>query len=153
MKLKSILETISAKYMYRLSYLANNYRDPFLRQVENEIGLTRPELTILFCLAQKDGINAKDVADLTRQPKNTLSRGAEILERKGLITRRTDERDRRRSIMHITEQGLECYDRMRVFYEEAEQRMLAPLNRKDLADLDRVFAKMCNFVAEQNGSD
>ena len=81
-------------------------------------------MTILFCLAQKDGINAKDVADLTRQPQNTLSRGAEILERKGLITRRTDQRDRRRNIMHITEQGLKCYGRIQILYEEAEERML-----------------------------
>ena len=152
MKLRSLLNDVSAKYMYRLSYLANNYRDPFLREVERIHGLTRPELTILFCLAQRDGINAKDVADLTRQPKNTLSRGAEILEKKGLITRRTDQRDRRRSMMLITQEGMRLYDHMLALYEEAEQRMLTPLDEKDLADLDRVFGKMCNFIAEQNGN-
>lgn len=150
MKLKSILDEISAKYLFRLSYLANNFRDPWLREVEREFGLTRPEVTILVCLANKDGINAKDVADITRQPKNTLSRGAVILEEKGLITRRNDPRDRRRSILHITSEGMAFYEKVMPLYRDRERRMLVPLSEKDLQELDRLMALMCDHVARHN---
>ena len=151
MKLKPMLDEISAKHMFRFAYLANNYRDPFLRQVEQDLGLTRPEVTILFCLANTDGITAKDVADVTRQPKNTLSRGSVFLERKALITRQDDENDRRRSLLFITPKGQELYKKALKVYEDAERCMLSPLDDKDLADLDRVLRKMCIWVAEQNG--
>ena len=106
MKLKKFLENIPAKYLFRLSYLANHFRDPFLRQCEQELGLTRPEASILFCLASQDGITAKDVADVTRQPKNTLSRGSLILEGKGLITReKRPERPAAKQAPHYRKRG------------------------------------------------
>lgn len=145
-----MLDDISAKYLYRLSYLANYYRDPFLRQAELRYGLTRPEVTILFCLAYSDGINAKDVAEVTRQPKNTLSRGAVTLEKKGLIIRKVDEEDRRRSILRVTEKGADLYAKIIPLYEECEHRMLAPLNDRELAELDLLMTRLCNHVVDQN---
>lgn len=147
------MDEISAKYLYRLSYLANNFRDTFLRQVEQEFGLTRPEVTILFCLANRDGITAKDVSEVTRQPKNTLSRGAVILEDKGLITRTNDQKDRRRSLLKLTEKGCTFYDKVLPLYEQSERRMLAPLNEEELIQLDHLMARLCNHVADQNGAD
>ena len=153
MKLTPLLEEISAKYLYRLAYLMNNYRDPWLRQVEQEFGLTRPEVTILVCLGNINGITAKDVADVTRQPKNTLSRGALLLEKKGWITRSDDQGDRRRNIMHITEQGQKLYEEIMPTYEKAEHVMLTPLDEKDLVDFNRILAKLCEYVAAQTGND
>jgi len=147
-----MLDEISTKYLFRFAYLMNNYRDPWLRQVEKEFGLTRPEVTILFCLGQIDGITAKDVADITRQPKNTLSRGSLVLENKKLIARENDQRDRRRSILNITEKGRQICDRVVESYQQIEHNMISPLNRKDLQDLDRILKKMCKRVADQNGS-
>ena len=145
-----MLDEISAKYLYRLAYLANYYRDPFLRQAEQEYGLTRPEVTILFCLAYSDGINAKDVAEVTRQPKNTLSRGAVTLEKKGLIVREVDREDRRRSILRVTEKGADLYAKIIPLYEECERRMLTPLTDRELAELDLLMTRLCNHVAAEN---
>lgn len=152
MKLIPMLDEFSAKHLFRFSYIMNNYRDPWLRQVEQQFGLTRPEVSILFCLAKIDGITAKDVADITRQPKNTLSRGSVILEDKKLITRLNDQKDRRRSILHITQKGYNLYKQALKQYEQVEYSMLSPLNKKDLKDLDRVLKKMCDWVSDQNGT-
>ncbi|MCF8026186.1 MAG: MarR family winged helix-turn-helix transcriptional regulator [Desulfobacteraceae bacterium] len=150
MKLKPLLDDISAKYLFRLAYLMNNYRDPWLRLVEQRFGLTRPEVTILACLGNTEGITAKDVADVTRQPKNTLSRGAVQLENKGLIVRYEDKADKRRSIMHMTETGLTLFEQIMPLYDETERRLIFPLNQHDLNELDRLLRKMCDWVAEHN---
>jgi DNA-binding MarR family transcriptional regulator len=152
MKLKPLLDDISAKYLFRLAYLMNNYRDPWLRLAEQRFGLTRPEVTILACLGNADGITAKDVADVTRQPKNTLSRGAVLLENKGLIVRDEDPADKRRSIMHMTPSGMALFDQVMPLYQETERKLVSPLNQQDLRELDRLLRKMCDWVAEHNGA-
>ena len=145
-----MIDEVTAKYLFRLACLANNYRDPFLRQVEKQFGLTRPELTVLFCLANVNGINATDVAKVTLQPKNTLSRGVLLLVNKRLITKSDDPVDGRRSVLYITKKGNELYSKIVLLYEEAEHAMLTPLDGKDLSDLDRILTKMCDYIEELN---
>ena len=56
-------------FFFRIVYLSNNYRDPLLRTIEHEYGLTRPEFSILICLHMRDGLSAIDICGVTAQPQ------------------------------------------------------------------------------------
>src|SRR6202051_2420568 len=66
-------------------------------------GLTRSQWQILAYLAQNEGINQKDLAELHEIDPITLGRVGDTLETLGLIERRPRPTDRRTRILHLVE--------------------------------------------------
>lgn len=146
MKLRSITSDNPIPIYFKIAFLANHFRDPTNRAIENEYDLTRPEFSILFCLAQRDKISAIDVADLTQQPKNSLSRGAASLLSKQLITRQDDGNDGRRKLLSLTTKGKAQYRKILHKLKDADKRLIASLTEVELRQLDRLLSKMCSAV-------
>ncbi len=133
-------------YFFRIQFLSSNFRDPLLRRIEQEHGLTRPEFSILICLALRAGISAIDIADITRQPENTLGRGVSLLLEKGFITKEPHPADGRRYKLYLTDAGREQYQAFIHLFVEADQAMVECLTAKERADLDAILDKMCAAV-------
>ena len=144
-----ILKKNPIPYFFRIVYLSNNYRDPLLRTIEHELGLTRPEFSILLCLAQRDGLGAIDVSEITRQPQNTVSRGVFLLLKKGLIRKETNRGDARKSHLHLTAKGEKTYQSFIGLFKDADARMVACLTKSETDRLDALLDKMCDAVATQ----
>ena len=87
MKLIDIVAAVPIRFAYRMAFLTNFYREPLLRQMEKTHGIIRPEWTVLICLAFRDGLNPRDICEITEQPRNTISRATAALVAKGMITR------------------------------------------------------------------
>lgn len=149
MKLRAITFDNPIPVYFKIAFLVNHFRDPTNRIIEKTFALTRPEFSILFCLAQMDQINAIDVADITQQPKNSLSRGAAALLAKKLITRTEDEVDKRKKLLSLTRAGKKEYRKILGFLEEANDQMVAPLSAAELSELDRLLSKMCSAVHDE----
>lgn len=145
----AILKNNPIPYFFRIVYLSNNYRDPLLRTIEYELGLTRPEFSIILCLSQRDGLGAIDVSEITRQPQNTVSRGVYLLVKKGLIRKETNRGDARRSHLHLTAKGEKAYASFIGLVQQANDRMIACLTPAELKRLDALLDKMCSAVALQ----
>lgn len=133
-------------FFFRIVYLSNNYRDPLLRTIENDMGLTRPEFSILLCLAQRDGLGAIDVSEITRQPQNTVSRGVFLLLKKGMIRKETHRGDARRSHLHLTPKGEKAYNSFIGLVQAANDKMVAGLTSAEVRKLDALLTKMCAGV-------
>ena len=111
LKLLGILDGVPIPIGYRVAFLTAFYREPLLRRMEREHGIIRPEWTVLVCLAYRDGLNARDVAEITEQPSNTVSRGVASLVAKGLVARRPDPADARRGLLqHLLPEGRRVHD-------------------------------------------
>ena len=93
MKLLDIIDNTPIPVGYRIAFLTNFWREPLLRRMEREFGLIRPEWTVLICLVYRDGLNSRDICEVTEQPSNSISRGVAALEEKGLIHRRPDPQE------------------------------------------------------------
>lgn len=132
---------------YRLAYVINWYREPLLKRIENEFGLSRPEWTVLLCLSLRDGMISRDIAEITGQPRNSISRGVEMLVGKGLVTRSSDRKDRRKSILAATARGRAAFDKMIVEFEARESQMLNVLSASEKDTLDRILSKLTAGVA------
>ncbi|MEN3161382.1 MarR family transcriptional regulator [Tistrella mobilis] len=142
LKLFGLFDTVPIRQAYRLAFLTNFYRAPLLRRIEQEHGLTRPEWTILICLSHQDGLNPRDICDFTEQPRNNVSRGAALLEAKGLITRSPDPEDARRALLHLTETGRALYARLMPLFQAREAEMLAVLSPEERAQLDHLLTRL-----------
>lgn len=67
--------------------------------------ITREQEVILRELRQNDGINQVELAFRTEQDRNNLSRTLDILEQKKLVSRDRSHRDKRSSIVYLTDEG------------------------------------------------
>lgn len=138
----AVLRSNVLPYAYRINFLGNLISIPAYREVELRTGLSRPEFLILICLAHVNALNAKDITVVTGWPKNSISRAVHQLLGAKRIERMTDPEDRRHRILVMTREGRSVYERMLPILKKRETAMLAVLNQKDLAALDRILDKL-----------
>ncbi len=148
MKLLDIVDHTPIRFAYRIAFLTNFYREPLLRDMEQQYGIIRPEWTVLICLVFRDGLNPRDIREITEQPRNTISRATTTLANKGMITREPDPNDARRTILRLTEKGRAVYEKIMPSYVEKERRMLACLSPKELDTLDGLLDKLARTTPE-----
>lgn len=146
MKLIDILDGTPLPVGYRMAFLTVFFREPLLRRIEREQGLVRPEWTVLVCLAYRDGLNARDICEITEQPSNTVSRGVASLLDKGLVVRNPDPDDARRGVLAITPEGRAAHDRAMALFVEAEARMTACLSEAERTRLIGLLDRMARDV-------
>lgn len=137
-----ILDRNRIRLAYRISWLANFYSGPIYRRLEMELGLTRPEIIVVFCLAHAPGISAAEICAATGRPKNSISRAVGRLLRDGRIAGRRDAQDGRATLLDLTEAGRVLYESLLPDFRAREERMLAPLSAAERAELDRLLGKL-----------
>ncbi|MEL6794771.1 MAG: MarR family winged helix-turn-helix transcriptional regulator, partial [Pseudomonadota bacterium] len=121
MKLIGILDAVPFPIGYRIAFITNFLREPILRSMERDVGLIRPELTVLMCVSFRRDVHARDICEITEQPSNTVSRAVASLEKKGMISRTRDQIDTRRQVLNITEAGQAAHDAVISRFEAAEE--------------------------------
>ena len=85
------------------SRAAGKLYEKMFSQVREQYGMTQTEADILAFLKNNPGLDtASDIVNYRMIPKANVSCAAEMLMRRGLIRRRTDEKDRRRIHLELT---------------------------------------------------
>ena len=75
------------------------------KSLVKQFGLTGPQLTILKEISQSSEITASDLSRAISLSQATVTGVIDRLEKKGLISRRQSDRDRRRTLIEITSSG------------------------------------------------
>ena len=135
---------------YRVSFLANFFTIPVYTEIERQAGLTRSEYLILFCLGVGGEMTAQDVADVSRRPKNSISRAVHRLLRAGHIARARDEADRRRAVLSLTATGYQLYERFLPLFRERQQALMSALSADERAQLRSLLIKMVAALGDQS---
>lgn len=81
------------------------------RQLVHECGLTGPQLAVLAAAARNHGTTIGRIAADVRLTKGTVTGIVDRLERRGLVSRRRHQRDRRNIAVVISSAGEEVLDR------------------------------------------
>jgi DNA-binding MarR family transcriptional regulator len=109
---------------YRIVALAHRVSRGLARVYESE-DLTIPEWRVLAVVAQATATTARDVVALTPMDKMAVSRAVALLQRKGLVVRRSDVRDRRVYWLSLSQRGSALYHRVARLALGYERRLLA----------------------------
>jgi DNA-binding MarR family transcriptional regulator len=109
-----------------------------LNQVHNRLwyervhqDLTGPQFTVLSLLDAHGDMDQGTLGALARLDKSTAAPLLERLRRRGLLTLTRDERDRRRKLVRITEEGRELAVRLAPAVVAVSERMLAPFSPEE----------------------
>jgi len=140
--LQAILKGNPIPAAYRINYVANFYVGPLIANMERQFGLTRPEWIVLFCLTRQPRLNAQQISIVTGRAKTSIAGAVKQLQKKKLITRKTDIADSRRRVLHLTDAGRTLYRTILEGFIKREADMLASLNAGERRLLIRLFDKL-----------
>lgn len=145
--LTALFERAEVPDLYRLSYIANALVLPLYDAVKRDFDLLRGEYLLLFCLSHFPVLTARDVAEMSKRPRNTISRAVHRMLNDGYIDRVPDPEDGRQARLTITQSGRELHDRVMERFRSRETQGFQILDKDDRATLDRILQKLALHIA------
>ncbi|MEV4145694.1 MarR family transcriptional regulator [Amycolatopsis sp. NPDC049691] len=114
-----------------------------LDEVLRPVALTPLQYTALTVLERRSGLTTAELARNSFVTDQAMADMVVALERRGLIAREGDPRDRRRRVIGLTDPGQELLDRVRDDVTALEHRMVSQLDQRDAARF-RAYVVACH---------
>jgi len=133
---------------YRLSVLSNTVSSAIAAAYFMNFGLSIPEWRVMAVLAANPGLSAAEVTARTAMDKVAVSRAVAALQSSGRLHRTTAPADRRRTHLALTRAGMRVYAKVIPMALEYERSLIAPLNQRDRATLDRLVRVLLGRAVE-----
>lgn len=94
--------------------------------------LTHEQWSVLTDLAKEDGLSQQQFADRNGKNKASITSLINNLEKKGLVTRKTDKYDRRSNRIHLTNEGRKQHEALIPVYESVIQELMQPIPNNEM---------------------
>ncbi len=127
---------------YRLSLLSNTVSGNIAATYQDKVGISMAQWRIIAVLAEYPNTSADEVCQRTQIEKSVVSRAIASLLERHLISRKFDKKDKRRSILRLSETGLTVYDEVMPVTETFEKKLLATLSREERKSLSSLLNKL-----------
>ena len=127
---------------YQLSIVTNRISASFARLYSEKFNLSIPEWRVMAVLGQQSGISADEVCSETEMDKVPVSRAVTKLLDKGLLNREFSGRDRRRSILSLSEAGYGMYAQIVPLALAYEAELKSALTAGEQSQLDVLLEKL-----------
>lgn len=92
--------------------------------LRDRFGMLPTEWRLVFNLGCHGPLTARDICELARVHKTKVSRAVTALEAKNLVTRRPDDKDKRREWLALTDEGQTAYLQLVEVARTSEARFL-----------------------------
>ncbi len=114
---------------------ASRLLDPLRLQVWEDLGITFPQLRILFLVHHRPDRDLRSLADRLSIGASAASQQVERLVERALLTRREDTEDRRRICLELTPRGIEAVESISAVSREYLSALFANLTDDQLQTL------------------
>ena len=146
--LTALFERAEIRDLYRFSYIANALILPVYDEVKRDFGLSRGEYLLLFCLSYFPVLTARDVAEMTKRPRNSISRAVHRMLDEGYIDRVPDPEDGRQARLTLSASGRALHARVLERFKSRETAGFGILDAEDRRALDRILCKLALHAAQ-----
>lgn len=116
-------------------------------KVYTKYGLTSGQFAVLEALYHKGDLSVGEVQEKVLTTSGTIPVIVRNLEKEGLLEKTTDEKDKRRFILHITEKGRDLMD---LAYPENEKVIISMMDIWTKAEQDQILKYMKKFAGIEN---
>lgn len=114
------------------------------------LGITGPQRLVIRIIGRYPGIHAKQLADILHLHPSSLTALLKRLERRGLIRRLPDGRDRRRWLLGLTREGQVLNRNTPGTIEASVQRTLRTTPRRELRGARVVLSMLARELDGRN---
>ena len=118
-------------------------------RMESTLGITAQQRLILRCVGKYPGMTSGQLATLLHLDPGTISTSLGRIERKGLLERRQDPRDKRRVTLNLTAAGHALDKPMRGTIEHAVERLFESAASAETETARRMLVKLAELLAEE----
>ncbi len=115
---------------------------------EADIALTPEQWAILDELANRGKLTQKELATSTFKDAPTVSRIIDLLVQRNLISRESDEGDRRKYVISLSESGRQMYERSAPLVHAARQLGWEGLSEEDYIKLKEILNRVVENIRE-----
>ncbi|CAK0742701.1 hypothetical protein CCP2SC5_110018 [Azospirillaceae bacterium] len=127
---------------YRLAKLSTTVSRSLARLYENRFGVSMGEWRLLANLAQFGPQSANALSDRSAMDKVQISRAVAKAVANGFIARTIDHRDRRRSVLSLTNKGQDLYNHIAPIAQDFEDFLLTALQPQELQMLHLLLDRL-----------
>ncbi|MCL4535857.1 MAG: MarR family transcriptional regulator [Bacteroidetes bacterium] len=118
--------------------------DPIRLQVWESMGITFPQLRILFRVRSRPGIDVRGLASAFNISPSAVSQQVDKLVGRGLIRRSEDLEDRRHVCLELTDLGQQAVGEISRSTRSHIEAVLSRLSEEELADLHRLLSRVAS---------
>ncbi|MDZ7643205.1 MAG: MarR family winged helix-turn-helix transcriptional regulator [Woeseiaceae bacterium] len=127
---------------YRLAILSHSVSNSIATVYAKRFGLTIPEWRVIVILGRYPGLSAVEVAERTLMDKVAVSRAVTKLIKNGRIDRQFADADRRRSILNLSDKGLQVLEEIAPLALGIEDMLLDGLSKDEIRTLNTVIDRL-----------
>ena len=120
--------------------------------MEKALGITAQQRMILRCVGRYPGMTAGQLAAQLHLDPGTISAALARMERRRLLVRRRDHRDRRRVTLGLTAAGRALDRPAGGTIEHAVERLLATANERDVEVTRRTLGALTRLLEDERTS-
>lgn len=125
---------------YLIHHLLYAFRQGFSRECARlGINVTPEEMAVLVLLSECNGLSQTELADKLAKDKAVITRVLTKLNDKGLVSRRTDRKDRRIVRAYLSDAGRRAYDRLLPLLQDFLRGALHGISQRDFDTTRRVL--------------
>ena len=125
---------------YRLSVASNAVSGLIARAYEDRFGLTIPQWRLICVLAEDLALSQVAIVARTGMDKVTVSRAAQGLSKRRLVSRSEHQRDGRSHMLALTQEGAHLHSEIAPLAYEAA--LIAGLAPSEVAMLKRLLSRL-----------
>lgn len=127
---------------YQLSVASNAVSSAVARAYVTNFGLRIPEWRLIAVLAEEEGLAQQALVARTEMDKMTVSRAAQALVERGLVSRVRHGKDGRSHALALSEAGRALYAQIAPKALEMEAALLTELSSAEIEGLKATLAKL-----------
>ena len=116
------------------------------KRMETMLGITAPQRLVIRILGRFPGMSAGLLAIVLHLHPSTLTGVLKRLQRRGLITRRADPRDRRRAVFGLTAKGRSLDVEAEGTVEAAVRAVFDEIPKAEIKKAAEVFQKLTDLL-------
>ncbi|MBO6900409.1 MAG: MarR family transcriptional regulator [Rhizobiaceae bacterium] len=114
------------------------------------IDITPEEWALLMVLRERAPATVGELAELTLRDRTTVTRFLDVLSDKRLVLRRPDTKDRRRTLITLSEEAEELFPRMLGHVEAMIGRAGRGISREEMATTLSVLQRLISNLNEKD---
>ncbi len=118
-------------------------------RMEATLGITAQQRLIIRCVGKYPGMTSGQLATLLHLDPGTISTSIGRLERKGLLERTQDHRDKRRVTLGLTAEGRNLDKPMPGTIEHAVERLLESADAQEIDAMRRMLDRLATLLADE----
>ena len=110
------------------------------------LDITPVQEALLLVLSRRENLDQKTLAELVALDRSTAGNVIDRLEKRKLIARAENDKDRRARLVSLTARGKSLSEKLRPIAQRAAERLLAPLSPLERTEFIRLLRKITGLA-------